>query len=430
MTYTEAIEYLYNSAPLFQNIGAGAYKEGLQNTLKLDEHFGHPHQTFKTIHVAGTNGKGSVSHTIAAILQEAGYKVGLYTSPHLLDFRERIRVNGVMIPAERVAAFVQNEKDFFAPLHPSFFELTTALAFLYFREEQVDVAVIEVGLGGRLDCTNIITPDLSVITNISYDHTQFLGSTLPMIAKEKAGVIKPGIPVVIGETNEENEVNKIFMEKAETAHAPIVFADKNGEVLHTTYESNSCRTYQTKHYGTIKGTLGGNCQTKNTSTILSSIKILQESGYRITTSHVQTGFSDVVRLTGIMGRWQIIQEKPKVICDTGHNEAGITENITQLRQEQYHKLHVVIGMVSDKDINAVLSILPQNATYYFTQATVKRALPATELAKLAAEHGLHGLTYPHVHEAYLSALQTADKDDLIYVGGSNFIVADFLATQD
>ena len=432
ISYQEAIDYLFNVAPLFQNIGAGAYKEGLGNTRTLDEHFGHPHLAYKTIHVAGTNGKGSVSHTLAAILQSAGYRVGLYTSPHLVDFRERIRVNGEMIPEQRVIEFVEQERAFFEPLHPSFFELTTALAFQYFKERQVDIAVIEVGLGGRLDCTNIITPILSVITNISLEHTQFLGDTLAKIACEKAGIIKKGVPVVIGETKNNDtsseqhpEIRQVFLDKAKEENAPITFADE-------------LPTYQLD----VEPELKGFCQKKNTQTILTATNIISNYEYfnnssdkvkrQITSEAICEGFAHVCELTGLMGRWQQIQDTPTVICDTGHNPGGLRYIAEQLRSMN-GKLRIVLGMVSDKDVRASLSYFPKEATYYFTQASVKRAMPATEIAALGKEFGQQPSPsgenkgcFTTVTEAYQAALCDASPNDFIFVGGSSFVVADLL----
>ncbi len=412
MNYKDTLDYLYNSAPLFQQIGAGAYKEGLENTWALDEHFGHPHRSFRSIHIAGTNGKGSCSHTLAAILQEAGYKVGLYTSPHLIDFRERIRVNGQPVPEAYVIRFVEEERAFFEPLHPSFFELTTAMAFRYFAEEKVDVAVVEVGLGGRLDCTNIIRPDLCIITNISLDHVQFLGDTLEKIAGEKAGIIKPGIPVVIGETTP--ETRPVFQKKAEEVGAPIHFAEEEVKEVHPDWE------YELK----------GLYQEKNRRTLWAALPLLQEGGYQISESDIQAGFAHVVELTGLMGRWQRLQEHPTLVCDTGHNVGGIQYIAEQLRRQVFRRLHIVIGMVNDKDVRGVLALLPREATYYFTQASVKRALPAGQLARLAAEAGLQGTCYPDVPSAVRAAQKESLPEDFIFVGGSSFIVADLLANRD
>ena len=428
MTYEETITYLYNSAPLFQNVGGDAYKEGLGTTLKLDEHFGHPHRRFKTIHVAGTNGKGSCSHTLAAILQSAGYKVGLYTSPHLVDFRERIRVNGEMIPQQQVIDFVEQHRSFFEPLHPSFFELATALAFHYFAEQEVDVAVVEVGLGGRLDCTNIIRPDLCIITNISFDHIQFLGDTLAKIASEKAGIIKPGIPVVIGETTPETK--PVFMETALKQGAPIHFAEEE-RLMRSHLPQNGKNYYWTTDYPHLEGELGGLCQVYNTNTLMSAIRTLTSIGYHIEEEHVREGFGNVCALTGLMGRWQKIQDTPLTYCDTGHNKAGIGLILEQIKYQEFRHLHFVIGMVNDKDIRGVLDMLPRDATYYFTKASVSRALDEHELQRLAKEvGGLTGDTYPTVKEAFEAANANAQKDDFIFVGGSTFIVADLLAIHD
>lgn len=424
MTYEETLHYLYTSTPLFQNVGKDAYKEGLENTYELDKHFGHPHKQFKTIHIAGTNGKGSCSHTLAAILQSAGYKTGLYTSPHLVDFRERIRVNGTPVPKDYVTSFVEENRSFFEPLHPSFFELTTAMAFKYFAEQHVDVAIIEVGLGGRLDCTNIIMPDMCIITNISFDHTQFLGNTLEKIAKEKAGIIKSGIPVVIGETS--TETRTVFQNKAAGTHAPITFAEDESLVEDWKTGTDGYRIYQTKDYANLKGELGGLYQIKNTNTILTAVRQLKQIGYTITEQNVRNGFANVCKLTGLMGRWQTIETSPKVICDTGHNVGGISYIVEQLKLETYKHLHIVIGMVNDKDISGVLSLLPKDAYYYFTQASVKRALPAEEMAQKAYAANLQGSYYDNVQTALEAAKAKADKDDLIFVGGSSFIVADLL----
>lgn len=425
MTYQEATTYLFTAAPLFQNIGAGAYKEGLSNTHLLDEHFGHPHEKFRTIHVGGTNGKGSTSHTLAAILQSQGYRVGLYTSPHLVDFRERIRVNGVMIPEKRVISFVEQERSFFEPLHPSFFELATALAFQYFAEQKVDVAVIEVGLGGRLDCTNIIHPDLSIITNISFDHIQFLGNTLPKIASEKAGIIKQGVPAIIGEAGEE-DVRMVFEQEAEKVGTRLIFAEEEKELISYTYSPTQGYTYQTKTYGELHGQLSGFCQEKNTRTILAAVNELNKIGYGISTASVAKGMSQVCQLTGLMGRWQTISTNPLTICDTGHNVGGMQYITKQLKETPHQRLHIIIGMVNDKDINTVLSMLPKDAVYYFTQASVKRAMPVEEFAQKAEKHDLHGNSYANVELAYRAAKQNAEKNDLIFVGGSTFIVADML----
>ena len=425
MNYQETLTYLYNSAPLFQHIGKGAYKEGLDNTRALDAHFHHPHRSFKTIHVGGTNGKGSCSHTLAAVLQAAGYKVGLYTSPHLVDFRERIRVNGVPVGEQFVVDFVEKHRAFFEPLHPSFFELATAMAFYYFELQQVDVAVIEVGLGGRLDCTNIIHPDLCVITNISFDHIQFLGDTLAKIASEKAGIIKQDVPVVIGETTP--ETRPVFAAQAEAVGAPIIFAEDEQRLKGFTRTAEGYYCYDAVDYPGLIGELGGNCQQKNTNTILSAIAELKKLGYALPELDVREGFAHVCENTGLMGRWQRLESHPALVCDTGHNVGGMQYITEQLQAQQYKTLRIVMGMVNDKDISGVLAMLPKEAVYYFTRASVQRALPEEKVKELAAGFGLHGTAYPDVATAVAAAKADADAEDFIFVGGSSFIVADLLS---
>lgn len=424
MNYSETIHYLFNVTPLFQNLGAGAYKPGLRTTEALDEHFEHPHHSFRSIHVAGTNGKGSCSHTIAAILQAAGYKVGLFTSPHLLDFRERIRINGIMIPEQYVIDFVEKEKSFFEPLHPSFFEITTAMAFKYFAEEHVDVAVIEVGLGGRLDCTNIIKPELSIITNISFDHQQFLGNTLTEIAGEKAGIIKSDIPVIIGETVPETRL--VFKEKAKIVDTRIIFAEDAPIVLKSFVNGKNFRVYNTTIYGEIFGALTGDCQDKNTNTILTAITHLD--CFKIPLQAILRGFAEVCETTGLMGRWQYIQKNPTVVCDTGHNMGGwkyLGERLTKISQEQ--TLKIVFGMANDKDIDGVLEILPKTAQYYWAHASVDRALTESQLEGIATKYALRGKKFTTVEAAYKQALLEASANDFIFVGGSNFVVSDLLS---
>lgn len=428
MTYDETIQYLFNSAPLFQHVGGAAYKEGLSTTHILDAHFNHPHNQYKTIHIAGTNGKGSCAHTIAAILQHTGLKVGLYTSPHLVDFRERIRINGEMMPQQYVIDFVEKERSFFEPLHPSFFELTTALAFKYFAEQHVDVAVIEVGLGGRLDCTNIISPILSVITNISFDHTQFLGNTLAQIASEKAGIIKHKVPVIIGECNA--ETRSVFEHKAHEVEAPILFAEDNKEVLSSEFSDlygHKLRHYTTRSFGDIYGELTGECQIKNANTILCALHSLSKR-FSVTHEDITYAFEHVCEMTGLRGRWQILQEHPTIICDTGHNTGGWQYLAHQLAQiaTSGNKLHIVFGMASDKDIERVMSTLPHEACYYWTKASVKRATSEQTIANIATKYDLNGKTYSNVAEAYEAAVNNASTNDYIYVGGSSFIVADLL----
>ena len=409
---------------MFQRIGAEAYKPGLQTSIELANMYDNPQNAFKTIHVAGTNGKGSVSHTLAAVLQLCGYKVGLYTSPHLIDYRERIRVNGEMIPEEDVVEFVDSYTQKNQDLTPSFFELTMMMAFDYFRRCKVDVAVIEVGLGGRLDSTNIITPDLCVITNISFDHMQFLGNTLPEIAKEKAGIIKKGIPVVIGEA--EGEVRKVFEQTALTIGAPIVFA-QDKPMIRTSNRNEDYLVHFSDKYGIIESELSGECQKSNANTILSAIESLKGCGYEIKTEAIYEAFRSVCKLTGLMGRWMKIATNPRIICDTGHNEGGIKYVVKQLNEEKYEKLRIVIGFVSDKDVDHILDLLPKYATYYFTQAMIPRAMDSEKLMVYANNKGLKGKCYHSVADAVRMAIEDSSLNDLIYVGGSTFVVADFLS---
>lgn len=442
MTYKETLDYLYNVTPAFEKVGAGAYKEGLSNTLALDEHFKHPHNKYLTIHVAGTNGKGSTSHTLAAMLMAAGYKVGLYTSPHITDFGERIKVNGISIPHQYVIDFVEQERSFFEPLQPSFFELTTAMAFKYFAEQDVDIAVIEVGLGGRLDCTNIITPILSIITNISLDHTQFLGDTLAQIAAEKAGIMKPDVPVIIGETTA--ETRPVFEAKAQEVGTSVFFAEDNQQIISSEPTANGGRLYKTRTWGVIQGELGGLCQEKNTNTILNAMlplaralqhsAILERKGIRKGISLngkwsmqvIREAFATVKTSTGIIGRWQKVAESPLTICDTGHNTGGWQYLSQQIGMQQARHKHIVFGMVDDKDIHTVLSLLPKDATYYFTQADTHRAIKAERVCKIAESHGLAGLPYTTVMDAYTAAHKAALPDDFIFIGGSSYVVSDFM----
>ena len=406
MTYEETVQYLYDSVPMFQNVGAAGYKEGLQNTMTLDEHFGHPHRMFRTIHIAGTNGKGSCSHTIAAMLQCEGYKVGLYTSPHLVDFRERIRINGECIGKEYVVDFVEKERAFFEPLHPSFFELTTALAFKYFADRRVDIAVIEVGMGGRLDCTNIISPELSIITNISLDHTQFLGDTTAKIAKEKSGIIKRGTPVIIGEAD--NQTRPVFDAVAKEKGAPITYA---GEGSYDEFDD-------------IEFELKGGYQNKNRTTILCAARQLG-----IPRASIAKGMATVCEATGLKGRWQTLGTEPLVICDTGHNAGGWEYLAKQIRQVKCGTLRIVFGMVDDKDIDTVMAMLPENATYYWTQASTKRAVNCRDIMDKGKRLNLEGTPYPNVDAAYRAALEEASPADFIFVGGSSYVVADLLSGE-
>ncbi len=446
MTYSQTIDYLYHAAPMFSNIGAGAYKEGLATTIALDEHFGHPHRYFRTIHVAGTNGKGSVSSTLAAVLQASGLRVGLYTSPHLVDFRERIRVNGVMIPEQRVTDFVESERHFFEPLAPSFFELTTALAFLYFAEQKVDVAVVEVGLGGRLDCTNIITPDLAVITNISFDHQQFLGDTLAQIAAEKAGIIKPGIPVVIGETNGHADVRDVFVSAFERSN-PHVAALLPGHIGSSTVtsgvnngEAPSLHFADEEHIEHVDFELKGDYQRANEATVLCALAELRKQLYyatRITDKAIARGFAHVVELTGLRGRWQLLRTEPTVVCDAGHNVAGLECVAAQLKREATRLqkqgrgcLRIVIGMVGDKDYVRAAELLASiggNVRFYITQPSCARALDNNVLATEFVKQGVEVKTYASVDNAVKTALLDAAPSDFIFVGGSCYVVADLLA---
>ena len=424
MNYAETVEYLFNSTPVFEHVGASAYKEGLYNSLALDEHFGHPHRLYKTIHVAGTNGKGSCSHSLAAMLQQKGYKVGLYTSPHIIEFRERIRVDGQCICEDSVIDFVEKERSFFEPLHPSFFELTTALAFKYFAEQRVDIAIIEVGLGGRLDCTNIITPILSLITNISLDHVQFLGETLAKIAYEKAGIIKEGVPVIIGEYT--METRSVFHKKATEMHSPIFFAQDDMEVISSEIDKNGMRSYNTKHFGRFHAELAGNYQVKNMNTVLTAVNVLKEQG--IDLSDTISALGHVSELTHLMGRWMKINDTPRTICDTGHNVGAWQYLAPQINSQPCKTLRIVFGMVDDKDVNAVMSMLPKTAVYYWTQSTSKRSIPAEKISMIAQKYGLTGRIFNHVIDAYYQALSEADREDFVFIGGSSYIVADLLST--
>jgi len=424
MDYPETLKYLYTQMPEYQRIGHLAYKPGLDNSLRLDAIFNHPHRQYKTIHVGGTNGKGSTSHLLAAILQQSGYKVGLYTSPHLVDFRERIRVNGEVVPKKYVVDFVKKYREQFEPIMPSFFELTMEMAFLYFAEQEVDVAVIEVGLGGRLDSTNIISPDLCIITNIGFDHMQYLGDTLPKIAAEKAGIIKAHTPVVIGEMGH-TEVARVFTDKAQSVNAPIVFSEiyMNNFVA---ARGESGWLFQADGYPDLMGELKGPAQDKNARTVLTAVEVLLETGYDIPREAVYKGFANVITITGLMGRWQQLQSSPKIICDIAHNAHGLRYIAEQLRSEKFDRLHIVFGMVNDKDVKSVLALLPEDALYYFTKASVERALDEKMLAQQATGFGLHGTTYDSVSLAVTAAKENADKNDLIFIGGSSFIVADAL----
>lgn len=404
MTYQETTAWLFSQLPMFQMQGASAYKKDLTNTLLLVEHLQHPETKFKSIHVAGTNGKGSTSSMIASILQEAGYKVGLYTSPHLKDFRERIRINGEMISEDFVVDFISENKSFFEANQLSFFEMTVGLAFDYFAKEQVDVAVIEVGMGGRLDSTNVISPLVSVITNIGFDHTQFLGDTLPKIAAEKAGIVKSNVPVVIGEYSEETK--PIFIAKAKLENAPIYFAQDNLEVA---YEC----------------ALLGDYQVHNKKTVLQAIKLLQ-SQFKIEENHIKLGLKNVIQNTGLLGRWQILKQKPFTVCDTAHNSHGLKIVLNQIQKHQFETLHIVLGVVNDKDLDSILPLFPKSAKYYFCKPNVPRGLEAEILKQKASHFSLFGEVFNSVSEAYGEAVNSAKDSDFIYIGGSTFVVAEIV----
>lgn len=406
MNYQETLDWMFNQLPMYQTQGASAYKKDLTNTILLMDHLHHPEKNSKTIHVAGTNGKGSTSHLLAAVLQEAGYKVGLYTSPHLKDFRERIKINGEDISEDFVCSFINQHKSFFEENQLSFFEMTVGLAFDYFAKQKVDIAIIEVGMGGRLDSTNIITPLVSVITNIGLDHTQFLGSTLELIAAEKAGIIKSAIPVVIGEYT--NETRQVFLSKAQQEKAAIYFAS---DLIQETYPS----------------ALLGNYQKHNKKTVLQTLRVLQsQDEFVVSEENIINGFQHVIQTTHLRGRWQVLQEKPKVICDTAHNKHGLEIVMNQLQNETFEQLHIVLGVVNDKDLTEILPLFPKKAKYYFTKPNNFRALDENILQEKAAGFELNGSVFSSVVNAYESALLHADAGDVIYVGGSTFVVAEIL----
>jgi len=422
MNYEEVLDFIYNSLPMYQRVGKAAYKANLDNTISLDNHFGNPHLKFKSIHVAGTNGKGSVSHSIASILQEAGFKTGLYTSPHLIDYRERIRINGEMISKDFVCDFINSNKDIIKELTPSFFEMSVAMAFDYFEKEDIDVAVIEVGLGGRLDSTNIINPDLSIITNIGLDHTQFLGNTIEIITVEKAGIIKSNTPVIIGETQEKTK--QIFIDKAKENNSEIRFADNIYKVL----KANNNRYTIKLETGIqeIEFDLLGKYQQSNLPTILASSDKLVELGYNISKENIKDGLKSVVSNTHLRGRWEILKKEPFVVCDTGHNAEGLIHTIEQIKSHSNSKLHIVLGFVNDKNVEDVLSLFPKNAEYYFTQASVPRAMDKDLLFEIAQKLEFKGSSYRDVLTAYNEALKNAGNYDLIFIGGSTFVVGDLL----
>lgn len=405
MTYQDTVNWMFKQLPMYQNQGKTAYKANLDNTLLLAKYLNHPEDKFKTIHVAGTNGKGSTSHMLASILQEAGYKVGLYTSPHLKDFRERIKINGKDVSKQFVIGFIHKHKSFFEANSLSFFEMTVGMAFDYFSRKKVDIAIIEVGMGGRLDSTNIITPEVSVITNIGLDHTQFLGTTLEAIAVEKGGIIKPNIPVVIGET--QIETQSVFKSLAKKNHSEIYFADHN---IDKVFESD----------------LKGFYQQRNIKTVLQTIKVINSKSFNISDKNLKQGLLNVVKNTGLKGRWQILQNSPKIICDTAHNKEGLKHVMNQLLNENFNQLHIVFGVVNDKDVDSILPLLPKEAIYYFCRPNLPRGLDATKLHDVFVSNGFKGNVYQSVEEALNSAKQYAVTDDLIYVGGSTFVVAEII----
>ena len=425
MTYPETLSYLFSRLPMFHRVGSAAYKADLKNTLLLCELLGNPEKKFKSIHIAGTNGKGSSSHMLAAIFQSAGYKTGLYTSPHLVDFRERIRINGKMIGEDEVISFVEKYKNDFEKIDLSFFEWTVGLCFDFFAAEKVDIAIIETGLGGRLDSTNVITPELSLITNISLDHTNLLGTTVQEIAIEKAGIIKKDVPVVIGEFNDTTA--QLFVQKAKKMNSKIYFASEISSVSLTSV-TPSIQSLNVKIDGTeyknLELDLTGIYQAKNIPGVLLSVSLMQKNGWKITNENVYSAIRNVKGMTGLAGRWEIINEKPLTICDVAHNEAGIKEIINQISKMSFHHLHFVLGMVNDKDVTGILSLLPKDATYYFCKASIPRALEADDLQAQALKAGLKGNAYDSVALALHSAQDAAGDSDLVFVGGSTFVVAE------
>jgi dihydrofolate synthase/folylpolyglutamate synthase len=428
MNYSETLDFLYSKLPMFTRIGEAALKKDLHNTIALCESLGNPQDTFKSIHIAGTNGKGSSSHMLAAILQKAGYKTGLYTSPHLKDFRERIKINGKMLPKAFVSAFVKHEAKIIEKVQPSFFEVTVAMAFSYFAIEKVDVAIIEVGLGGRLDSTNIIHPELSLITNISLDHTNILGNSIKEIAFEKAGIIKAAVPAIVGEYSAESK--PVFEEKAKEVGTTLQFAADDYHLESVRAQSNLVLVdvFRNKEllYKDLALDLTGTYQQHNILGVVAAVDQLNKDGYKISKAHVYAGLRQVKELTGLNGRWQTLSKEPLVICDTGHNVAGITEVLKNIQATPFQELHMVIGMVKDKDISSILELLPKTATYYFTQPNLERALPATELQLQAEPFNLKGSVHPEVKAALAAAKAAASSADLIFIGGSTFVVAEVI----
>ena len=426
MNYSDTLDWMFNKLPMYQRIGAAAYKADLNNTIQLLNLLDNPQNNFKSVHVAGTNGKGSTSHMLASVFQEAGYKTGLYTSPHLRDFRERIRINGEMIPEENVVQFIDNYKEKFEAMELSFFEMTVGMAFDYFSKEKIDIAIVEVGMGGRLDSTNLITPELSIITNIDFDHMKFLGDTRAKIAYEKAGIIKPNIPVVIGETHPETQ--QVFIDKSKECNSPIFFADQIFDCDKIHIESDTEQQYDVwknseLYMEALEIPLMGNYQQKNLTTVMCALDLLRDK-FNLTEDNIRDGIAKVIRNTHLMGRWQILCKDPLTIADTGHNVAGITEVVLQLAEMSYGKLHFVLGMVNDKDIESVLQLLPRGAEYYFCKADIPRGLDANILAQKAFDMGLRGQVFESVNHAYRSAVNNAHFGDVVFIGGSNFTVAE------
>lgn len=431
MNYSETLDFLFSRLPIFQRIGPAAYKNNLENTHRLDKFYGHPHQQFKSIHVAGTNGKGSVSHMLAAVLQLAGYKTGLYTSPHLKDFRERIRIDGKMISKNDISEWVDNYRinNNVWKLEPSFFELTVAMAFDLFAKHKIDIAVVEVGLGGRLDSTNIITPDVSIITNIGLDHIELLGNDIKTIAAEKSGIIKPDVPIVVGTT--QPEIQSVFEIAARKNNAPLFYADQEYKVEYALRDLAGNQVVsvirgEKKFMQDLTLDLKGMYQQKNVPAVLKSIELLREKGWKIENTAIYRGLSETVKTTELQGRWQIIGNNPLMVCDTGHNAEGIAEITNQIKQTPYKNLHIVFGMVNDKSPEKILNCLPQDAFYYFTKASIPRALNEKILAEKAALYGLKGQVFPKVSQAFKMAQEKAGKNDLIFIGGSTFVVAEIL----
>ncbi len=421
MNYEQAIRYIYDQLPMFQQVGWRAYKAGLDNIEAFCEHLGNPQNRFRSVHVGGTNGKGSSAHLLAAVLQAAGYRVGLFTSPHLKDFSERIRINGQTIEKQAVADFVSSYQGFMSALEPSFFEMSTALAFAYFAEHKIDIAIVEVGMGGRLDATNILKPEISLITNISYDHQAFLGDTLPKIAAEKAGIIKKNTPIILSERQE--AVAEVFEKKAKEENAALYFADQEFEIKHLNGKKYTVSKNGKWYFSDLTCELQGNYQTKNIGGVLKVLELL-EPKWKVGKAHIEAGFASITQTTGLKGRWQILGEKPLIVADTAHNEGGIRWVTEQLAEINYENLHIVFGVVGDKDRSPILQLLPKNAKYYFCQAQIPRALDAKTLTEEAQVFGLQGLTIPDVNTAFQYAKTQAKPTDMIYVGGSTFVVAE------